>query len=287
MGSTSSKSLSRRAINWLQSKSEQMESQMDADIARQIAKKQADAGEGGFTDPSARDYGFTRGYGRQHKADILQSHYLQQRAKSLGREDSEMPPDLIKFLTDSGPLEREVNKEFTSTRLLQKDGIVDQIERVDKKRRIRDMPLKGEEMDHTTRRTTNFGTSVQDVDVQDFGCRDWELYELLQRKDSSDIAAFWNDVHKAKNVADELRLQQTELLQNAINFIEFPVIMKDKAEKTYVGIWPHDLKELTSDEELGHKYEVVTEDRVKLCVADFRAIDEKEAAEKLLLDGAR
>jgi hypothetical protein len=283
MGSAASKtSVSRRTAGWLQSKMEQMHAQIDADTVRELAQKQRDAGEGGFTDPSAVDYGFTRGYGRQHKADIMQTHYLQQRAKALGREDSEMPPELLQFLKDMPPLERTVDVELTSKRLQKDDAVVGSIERGDRQRTIREMPLMGEEMDFTARRTTNFGTSVREVDAEDFGCRDWQLYTMLKEKDTTDVAAFWNDIHKAQNVSDEIRLQQTELLRSAINFIELPIIMKDKSDNTFLGIWPHDLEELQADEEIGHLYVSVGEDRIQFCVRDFQAIDQAEDAKAML-----
>jgi hypothetical protein len=262
---------------------EQVQAQIDRDTVRELARKQQNAGEGGFTDPSAVDYGFTRGYGRQHKADILQTHYLQQRAKTLGREDSEMPPDLLQFLKDMPPLERTVDVELTSKRLLKDDAVVAPVEKRDRQRKIQEMPLMGEEMDFTAKRTTNFGTAVEEVDVEDFGCRDWQLYTMIREKEGSkDVDAFWNDIHKAQNVSDEIRLQQMELLQNAINFIELPIIMKDNSDNTFLGIWPHDLEELQADEEIGHKYVSVGEDRIQFCVKDFQAIDQAEDAKTML-----
>ena len=282
MGATMSKSISRRSVSWLESKMEQLHQQMDADIARDIAEKQANAGPGGFTDPSARDAGFTRGFGPQLKSDIMQTHFLQQKAKESGREGVEMDPELVKFLQDMGPLERKVDEQFTSKRLLKEGELIDRVERRDKHRTIRDMPLMGEAMDHTTKRTTNFGTAVKIEDDDDFGCRDWQLYEMLKRRDTMDASTFWTNIHKAPNVSDELRLQQIQQLQNTLYFIDLPIVMRDKKDKTYLGIWPQSLDELRSDEEMGHLYETVGEDRIKLCVDDFRAIDEKEDAKNLV-----
>lgn len=259
-----------------------MHEQMDADIARDIAEKKANAGPGGFTDPSARDAGFTRGFGPQVRSDIMQTYFLEQKAKETGREGLEMDPELVKFLQDMGPLERKIDEKYTSKRLLKEGGLIDQVEPRDKHRTIRDMPLMGEEMDYTTKRTTNFGTAVEVEADDDFGCRDWQLYEMLKKRDTMDASAFWTDIHKASNVSDELRLQQTQQLQSALHFIDSPVVIRDKKDKSFLGIWPRDLDEIRSDEEVKHLYEVIGDDRIKLCIDDFRAIDEKEDAKNSL-----
>ena len=124
MGTTISKSISRRSARWLESRMEQMHEQMDADIARDIAEKKANAGPGGFTDPSARDAGFTRGFGPQVRSDIMQTYFLEQKAKETGREGLEMDPELVKFLQDMGPLERKIDEKYTS-KMCSKCGHID------------------------------------------------------------------------------------------------------------------------------------------------------------------
>ena len=116
----------------------------------------------------------------------------------------EMPPDLIKFLNDAGPLQRTVDKELTSTKVY--DALVtDENTREEHTKQAnlrvrRRMPIVsykdhddliqsdeqmndkiGEDTDNDgtmTTRTTNFSTRDRSTNVVDFGLDRMEMFQM-------------------------------------------------------------------------------------------------------------
>jgi hypothetical protein len=140
--------------------------------------------------------------------------------------------DLIKFLNDIGPLERKVDVGLTSPRLresLQIQELERRQEEQDKRRIVSDMPLMGVEMDHVTKRTTNF-SSIDKVKDTTFGLTAIQLYAMVAQNKTNE--EFWEEFeHRDHNNKD----MQFQLIDACRKYIELPVLLKDE-NKEYLGL---------------------------------------------------
>jgi len=127
--------------------------------------------------------------------------------------NKEMPEDLLKFIQDIGPAKQSVDREFTTPRLLREENKteLDKVESVRtarRRQRVR-MPLMGYDTEYTTEKNTNFSvsassdssmtkssstsraetfassTTTSENDDIDFGLSNFELYDILSKKDFS------------------------------------------------------------------------------------------------------
>eukprot|EP00986_Skeletonema_menzelii_P001977 scaffold545_cov139-Skeletonema_menzelii.AAC.8 len=138
---------------------------------------------------------------------------------STNEKMPEMPPDLIKFLNDAGPLQRTVDKELTSTKvyeaLVSDESIREEHTKQANLRVRRRMPIvsykdhddliqrdewrnknKIEEDDDGTMvtRTTNFSTRDRSKDGVEFGLDRMELFQLaLKLKKWKVNSAEWKE----------------------------------------------------------------------------------------------
>lgn len=193
----------------------------------------------GFSDPNAA-IGFTRGVGGvQDPRDAMQEAF--QKKEEKGNSSGDMPDDLLKFLNDVGPLERKVDKDFTSPRLRQSLHQQEELERReqedDARRSVREMPIMGEEMDHVTRRTTNFATAAaKDVEEGDFGLTEVQMFEMLALEKSN--IQMWAE---GGGIDDAEKEAQVRLIESTRKYLDLPVIMKDK-DKEFMGMYEDQVK---------------------------------------------
>lgn len=148
-------------------------------------------------------------------------------------------------------------------------------------RQRNDMRLVENIEGHTTPRTTNFFSSVEEEDPNDFGLSDLEMYDLLKRKEvdgeGKAIQSFYKEKSSQQSEAqwsDADQQNHQMLLENASKFLELPIIIKDE-DANYIGAWPEELKEkqkLTPQ----NKLDVVDASRVKLVLADLVDLQRKE-----------
>mmetsp|Transcript_4701 Transcript_4701/g.10499 ORF Transcript_4701/g.10499 Transcript_4701/m.10499 type:complete len:290 (-) Transcript_4701:97-966(-) len=184
----------------------------------------------------------------------------------------EMPDDLIKFLNDAGPLERQVDKELTSSKVYEtlKDDRAREQQTKEANRRVRKrVPIMSSYKDlaennssnqmsvmddgTTTERTTNFSTREQAPGG--FGVKREDLYRILNALDSAKVdSPEWN--RRVESEYDDLinfepdknkktfdRLKDRALLEDSLRMIGIPAIMKD-VDGDYIGVWKKRVDEL-------------------------------------------
>jgi hypothetical protein len=126
----------------------------------------------------------------------------------------------------------------------------------------------------TTTRTTSFSYKQDQEDVRDFGAGDvLDIYDLVARKHTlpsinEAVESFYKDRLKDRDIewTDEETQQHHELLRQALEYIEIPVVMKD-TDDSYIGAWPErveELKQLKIVEMPKTKVKLVMEDLLEL-----------------------
>mmetsp|Transcript_30198 Transcript_30198/g.34409 ORF Transcript_30198/g.34409 Transcript_30198/m.34409 type:complete len:260 (+) Transcript_30198:22-801(+) len=152
----------------------------------------------------------------------------------------EMSEDLVKFLNDVGPLERKVDKNYTSPRLresLQESVLEERNGEKDSGRKVRKMPIHGTKRDHVVNRTTNFSTRNNEEEKEKkTGLSEVEFYVMLTSEKSA------KDFLKGLDNKEELREQQ-DLIEMSQKYIEIPTILKDTKEIEYLGVAANQLQE--------------------------------------------
>lgn len=137
-----------------------------------------------------------------------------------------------------GPLERKVDTEFTSPRLReslhQQEELEQRNQEDDTRRSVREMPIMGEEMDHVTRRTTNFAT--KGAEESDFGLTEVQMFEMLALEKSN--MQMWAE---GGGLDDAEKEAQVRLIESTRKYLDLPVIMKDK-DKEYMGMYADQVK---------------------------------------------
>jgi hypothetical protein len=163
----------------------------------------------------------------------------------------------VKFLQDMGPLQKEVNREFTSTRLLKQAELDSQSSKeaslsldselkvhpeqsafsVEDTRSIRSMPLFGDEMAFVTKRTTNFSTNNKSLEDGKFRITPSQLYMYKRTGENIVVPQNPSDMLEQEE-QQQHQQQQQELLERALHYIEVPFILKDKDEDL-LGVFPN------------------------------------------------
>jgi hypothetical protein len=209
-----------------------------------------------FTDPSATEAGFTRGEGPFiDPRDEKQRQFLEKQAKNAPKE---MPPDLLEFLKDAGPLQIKVEKKKKSVPQIQSKSqpqlAVQDLQVVEQKtgknvetspRRRELMPLAENVKGFNTVRTTSFSYRQDTQDAKDFGVGDvLDIYDLVVRKHTMPsideaVESFYKDRVKDRDTewTDAETERHRELLRQTLKYVEVPVVMKD-TDDSYVGAWP-------------------------------------------------
>mmetsp|Transcript_1583 Transcript_1583/g.2942 ORF Transcript_1583/g.2942 Transcript_1583/m.2942 type:complete len:215 (-) Transcript_1583:75-719(-) len=187
----------------------------------------------------------------------------------------EMPPDLIKFLNDAGPLQRTVDKELTSSKVydaLVKDESAREAQAKEANKRVRrKMPIMssfdgkedgdndaGENDGTMTERTTNFSTTdlSKRAHTKGLGVMREDLFRLSGRVEGLKVdtpewkKAMENEYRGIAKGASGTKnfdqLKDKTLFENSLRFIGVPVLMKD-TEGDIIGLWRHK----SDDMELG------------------------------------
>ena len=206
-------------------------------------------------DESPGNPGFLRGGGlaehdvRDKGQEMYLQHVQEQRQAAANPKgdasvkNTEMPEDLLKFITDVGPATKSVDREFTTSRLLKEENKEElnklEISRTAKRERIR-MPLMQGEDQFATEKNTNFtvgDAKSLSAEQHDFGLSNIQLYEFLAQKDTKEGEKIVDDVHE-KIVSDsedciadysspkgeELKKNELELLAQTLKVLEIPTL---------------------------------------------------------------
>ena len=221
---------------------------------------------------------FLRGEGiaQQDIRDVGQEMFLQSKHKVDDKEKEkaqEMPPDLLKFITDVGPAKQKVDKDFTAPRLLEKEN-EEELNKTESSRNVirerKRMPLMGEDENFTTVRNTNFsdGTGPEEVS-KDFGISSLPLFEILSKKpNEKDMAAnvdtFCESLFAEQDGwADQEKEEQKQQLLEALQAVDLPVLRQD-TNGDILGLYPNQVPgpEVKS-------FRPLSPSKVKLVLADL------------------
>mmetsp|Transcript_29047 Transcript_29047/g.44326 ORF Transcript_29047/g.44326 Transcript_29047/m.44326 type:complete len:316 (+) Transcript_29047:113-1060(+) len=255
--------ISKRVMPSLTKAMKSHEKVMAQDAIEDIARKRAQAGSSKYIDPSAMQ-GYRRDTWSEQELIPRDKEQLDFLKASRSDAPQEMPEDLISFLNEAGPLERKVDKEFTSPKvydsLLEEEEQRRQQQQADNQRRRRIMPMmereeSGQEgsvdarMDGSTvSRTTNFSTSKKKEETE-FTMTDEDLYKLLSDLQSGLVTTdqfLLNKQKKVQNlsaVADEQEKEYVDLIENMQRFNGIPTLMQD-TDKSLVGAWSDQVEQL-------------------------------------------
>jgi hypothetical protein len=254
-----------------------------------------------MTDPIS---GFTRGTSPLTPSEEKQRQFLEGRhgrtrdASRTGApptmttsdymHQDKLPDDLLKFITDMGPVVANAAAVTTTTteqhnqrprrapRLVQL-GTPDTDDTTelaavpvstnpahDHSRHVVNMPLATNIPGYETSRTTSFSNTPDIVDPNDIGLDVVQLYSLVTCKSSMQdhllLSPFSNENQ------DQQRQEQQVMLENIVKYIQVPVLLKD-TDGGYVGAWPEKVQFLIG----AHRgmIELDTETRAKLVLQDL------------------
>ena len=191
---------------------------------------------GGNESTPANPGGFLRGDGLASEdiRDVGQEIFLQSQQKDAPQE---MPSDLIRFIQDIGPAKRDVDKEKTSSRLLDSENFNElektEAERTSPRQRI-NMPLMGEDYDHSVARNTNFSSRAEEVE-KDFGITNLQFFDLVRQKrdssvddDSKLVGKFYGRIKGDDEWSEEENENHRKLLRDALQTVKIPVLRIDQ-----------------------------------------------------------
>ncbi|KAL7538001.1 hypothetical protein ACHAXR_008210 [Thalassiosira sp. AJA248-18] len=211
------------------------------------------------------EYSPTRGH--QHQADTdaaIAAAASSEGGGSAAATTPEMPPDLIKFLNDAGPLQRSVDKEMTSAKvydsLLADEKAEDEQAKQANVRVRRKMPIMSEYKDSAndydgtmTERSTNFSTKDRTVGPTRLGVTRADLFRLSDevkglKVDSPEwkkrIETEYKEMAKIAGKSKNFdQLQDLALFENSLRYIGVPVSMID-TEGDIIGTWHHKAEEM-------------------------------------------
>jgi hypothetical protein len=205
------------------------------------------------SDPSAEITGFRR---EKNASDDKQLAYLRSRS-TKAYDDVEMAPDLIKFLTDAGPLTKHQVDNPASTS--DNTQPYQQQTQRDTSRRTERMPLAQLVPGYETMRTNSFSRKVDVVDPKDFSVGSVvDLYRLVQTTSNNNttttslsIEQVHDNIAQRLGVADwtdDERAAHLQLLQDARTYLSVPVLLWDTdADGDVVGCHPSVVADLPVD----------------------------------------
>lgn len=171
----------------------------------------------------------------------------------------EMPPDLIKFLNDAGPLQRTLDKELTSKKVydsLVKDEHAREEQAKQANSRVRrKMPIMASFGDDATEgdgtmveRTTNFSTTDRSAVPKGLVVTREDLFRLSDKVKGLRVdTPEWKKMmqHEYEGIATNAsktknfdQLKDMALFQNSLRYIGVPVLMKD-TDGDIIGMWRH------------------------------------------------
>jgi hypothetical protein len=191
--------------------------------------------------------GFSHDAGAKSQKEEVQRQFLQTQQGVNADFKDKLPDDLIKFMTDVGPLKRkeEITTQrrrlprTTSSLMDSSDHVVSQSPAADKTRRTENMRLAENIAGFETSRTTSFSHRQDVVDPDDGGLDVVQFYGLLTGQSS--IESFCKP-----NIDEHERKQQLQLLEQSLQYLQLPVLLRD-SDDTYVGAWPEKATDLQQE----------------------------------------
>lgn len=202
---------------------------MGQKASKELAKKAV------ATDPLT---GFSRGSGLSTPQEEAQSRFLRgsQHQNNNKKKASEMPPELIKFMTDVGPLKhKDESMMKRKTRM------------TDSSRKTENMRLAEQIEGYETARTTSFSTKQDKPDENDFGLDVVQLFGLLSKRPAG------------VTVPEE----HSAMVEHVKKAIQIPVLMEDREDNAYIGMSQDRIKQP------GHNLDPLPKSRVKLVLEDL------------------
>lgn len=215
-------------------------------------------GKGGSGAPPADPLtGFSRGAGlRTHQEDVQRQFLQAQQQKGANNHNNssgdstykdKLPDDLIKFMTDVGPLTRKGETTQRRRRLprtnaaasVDEDASSGQSPAADKTRRTENMRLAENIAGFETSRTTSFSHKHEVVDPKDAGLDVVQIYSLLAGRSTMDS-------YCPPSLDEKDRQVQLRLLEQLIQYTQLPVLLRD-TDDTYVGAWPEKAQDLQQE----------------------------------------
>jgi hypothetical protein len=277
MGQRASKELAKRAAS----------ADPITGFSRGAIRTPQEEAQGAFL--ARRAGGAGRGVGEQQQQ--------QQQQLSKPKTAPEMPPELIKFMTDVGPLKtsnsNSEQQPQRKTRL------------TDSSRKTENMRLAEQIEGYETARTTSFSTKRDKIDENDFGLDVIQMFGLLSSKQrsaldesllSTSTAAASSSTASTETVATEttttattetetetppltttIPSQHAAMVELALKAIQLPVLMEDRADKSYIGVAPD---RVNVDPEL-QALTLLSKTRVKLVLEDLWEMDQNKNDNKM------
>ena len=197
--------------------------------------------------------GFYRGQAWTDR-ERSQQQFLMEQQKNVPKE---MPPELIKFLYDMGPVQKvedtsiptsrgvpAATKQKRAPRALRDEqfeetavdpGKQQHSARTTDTRQRHNMPLVQGIEGFETMRTTNFSEKGEKEDLNDVGLDLLDIYSLLRG----------NNVVNAA-LGEAARNKQEKLLLQTKQYIGLPVLLKD-SDGSYVGAWSEKVDDLQTE----------------------------------------
>jgi hypothetical protein len=203
---------------------------------------------------------------QQHQQSNNNNNEQQSQSSSSSSSPTEintdMPPDLLKFIQDVGPAKQTIDKDYTSSRLLENKEELENVMKsqssssTSRRRQRMQMPLMGDDETFTTEKNTNFARTTLNVDDDTasndpslFGLDHLGLYELLLTKDTTttttSIDDFYDNVTKDEEErrqgwSENDRHRHKERLRQALNVLDLPVLLLDN-DHNILGLYPKDV----------------------------------------------
>lgn len=184
-----------------------------------------------------------------------------------GGGPKEMPPELIKFMRDIGPLKKQedLSQPTNKNQTLPSSSSVKKKKRAPRGFREEDAKeeAEGRSMgDSSTRRresmrlvegiegfetprTTNFSTVQEQVDPNDVGVDLLDIYSLLRGSKN-------NGVVVNSSLDEAARRKQEELFRHTQEYLGLPVLLKD-SDGSYIGAWPEKVAQLKEEHKGMHE----------------------------------
>ena len=180
--------------------------------------------------------------------------------------------DLVDFLNDAGPLQREVSKDLTSDKvydsLQEEDEQRRQLKEEARQRKRRRMPMvenlqspsnnNSNDMleGMTVERTTNFSEAIKEEENEDdVRLSDEELFDLVWnlQKNETTVEKYLLEEKKSGQQQDgssnmsQVKMEQNmKLLENVKKYCEIPILMQD-ADMALIGAPEHKIEILKFD----------------------------------------
>ena len=205
--------------------------------------------------------------------------------ESKGEDYQEMPKELINFLNDAGPLQKQ---ERQSPRRKQPrlprqqwDGEATKSERIQES-----MPLAEKIEGYETTKSTSFSRRSVEIkkEVYQKGTT-LDMYELLTHKRGSSgkpkssnyeevVAQTYREYASMFPLPDQhYQDAHKELLANTLKYLDLPIIMKDYKDNadSYDGIHPDQVDVYET-----MKYDILPKSKVRLVLEDLHELERKE-----------